>query len=356
MTYELTTAALRDEEMGDVASRMYAYYLGREPEAARGGGRGARPRVRRAGRGGLALRLLGDGRAGAELPGPRRRGGGARRARPGGAHAADRRSGWHERTLDLGPRRRRLRLRPRPPAVRRPLRGRRGERGSASGSGDSVLDLAAAARATRRCDRRGRAALFDAADAQRVPGRRSRGLGGGAGLAPGRAGRPRLRGAARRPPAPARRGAAAPARRGGRLRRLLRQRAPRHQRRADLPARRRPAARELEAPADRLPRPGRDGRGLRHRRRTAPGQRRTRRPDGPTFGPSERLDLEAELGFVVGVGSTLGRARAGRPRPTPTSSASSGSTTGRRATCRPSRRCRWGRSSASRSPPRSRPG
>lgn len=28
VTYELTTAALRDEEMGDVASRMYAYYLG----------------------------------------------------------------------------------------------------------------------------------------------------------------------------------------------------------------------------------------------------------------------------------------------------------------------------------------
>ncbi len=28
VTYELTTAALRDGEMGDVASRMYAYYLG----------------------------------------------------------------------------------------------------------------------------------------------------------------------------------------------------------------------------------------------------------------------------------------------------------------------------------------
>ncbi len=29
-------------------------------------------------------------------------------------------------------------------------------------------------------------------------------------------------------------------------------------------------------------------------------------PDGPTFGPSERLDIEAEVGFVVGVPSQLG--------------------------------------------------
>jgi fumarylacetoacetase len=29
-------------------------------------------------------------------------------------------------------------------------------------------------------------------------------------------------------------------------------------------------------------------------------------PDGPVFGPSARLDIEAELGFVVGVGSPLG--------------------------------------------------
>ncbi len=34
------------------------------------------------------------------------------------------------------------------------------------------------------------------------------------------------------------------------------------------------------------------------------GQRR--RPDGPDHGPSERLDIEAEVGFVVGVPSTLG--------------------------------------------------
>ncbi|WP_233494011.1 fumarylacetoacetate hydrolase family protein [Desertihabitans brevis] len=36
------------------------------------------------------------------------------------------------------------------------------------------------------------------------------------------------------------------------------------------------------------------------------GQRRPPGAEGPTFGPSTRLDLEAELGFVVGVGSPLG--------------------------------------------------
>ncbi|WP_431781502.1 fumarylacetoacetase [Streptomyces chumphonensis] len=34
------------------------------------------------------------------------------------------------------------------------------------------------------------------------------------------------------------------------------------------------------------------------------GQRRT--PDGPVFGPSQRLDIEAEIGFVVGAPSRLG--------------------------------------------------
>ncbi|MBB3664871.1 MULTISPECIES: fumarylacetoacetase [Prauserella salsuginis group] len=34
------------------------------------------------------------------------------------------------------------------------------------------------------------------------------------------------------------------------------------------------------------------------------GQRKT--DDGPVFGPSQRLDIEAELGFVVGTGSPLG--------------------------------------------------
>ncbi len=36
------------------------------------------------------------------------------------------------------------------------------------------------------------------------------------------------------------------------------------------------------------------------------GQRRG--PDGPVFGPSQRLDIEAELGFVVGTGSVHGSA------------------------------------------------
>ena len=36
------------------------------------------------------------------------------------------------------------------------------------------------------------------------------------------------------------------------------------------------------------------------------GQRRPPGADGPTFGPSTRLDLEAEVGFVIGVGSRLG--------------------------------------------------
>ncbi len=38
------------------------------------------------------------------------------------------------------------------------------------------------------------------------------------------------------------------------------------------------------------------------------GQRRDPGAPGPTFGPSTRLDLEAELGFVVGVGSMPGSA------------------------------------------------
>ncbi len=36
------------------------------------------------------------------------------------------------------------------------------------------------------------------------------------------------------------------------------------------------------------------------------GQRKLAGDDAPTFGPSVRLDIEAELGFVVGVGSPLG--------------------------------------------------
>ena len=69
-----------------------------------------------------------------------------------------------------------------------------------------------------------------------------------------------------------------PAVRRRRLRRLLRVRAPREQSRPALPPRRRPADPELEAPADRLPRPGRHGGGVRHRHRpsgrAAPRRRR----------------------------------------------------------------------------------
>ena len=36
------------------------------------------------------------------------------------------------------------------------------------------------------------------------------------------------------------------------------------------------------------------------------GQRKAPADDAPTFGPSQRLDIEAEVGFVVGVGSELG--------------------------------------------------
>jgi fumarylacetoacetase len=37
------------------------------------------------------------------------------------------------------------------------------------------------------------------------------------------------------------------------------------------------------------------------------GQRKASTDDAPTFGPSQRLDIEAEVGFVVGVPSELGR-------------------------------------------------
>ncbi len=56
---------------------------------------------------------------------------------------------------------------------------------------------------------------------------------------------------------------------GRRLRRLLCQRAPRHERRATLPTGLRATDAELEAPADRLPRALRNGRRLRHRRHPA---------------------------------------------------------------------------------------
>ena len=107
---------------------------------------------------------------------------------------------------------------------------------------------------------------------------------------------------------------AAPAVRGRRLRRLLRLARARHQRRPDLPPRRRAAAAQLAAPAGRLPRPRRHGRGHRHRRASGPqGQRKAPDEDGADVRPqSRRLDIEAELGFVVG--APLDARRPGRRR------------------------------------------
>lgn len=80
------------------------------------------------------------------------------------------------------------------------------------------------------------------------------------------------------------------------------------------------------------------------------GQRKAPSDPAPVFGPSVKLDIEAEVGFVVGVPSEQGS-----PWPSVTSvSTSSGSpcsTTGRRGTSRPGNTCRWARSSASPSPP-----
>ena len=170
---------------------------------------------------------------------------------------------------------------------------------------------------------------------------------------------PLRRGAPRRrhaPPAPARRGRAAPADRGRRLRRLLRERGPREQRRADLPPRQRRAAAELEAPADRLPRP----RGHRRRRRAPtscvpPASARARttrrrssaRASASTSRPSSATSSAARPPSAHGSRST---------RPTTTSSASSSSTTGAPATSRPGSTSRSARSSASRSRRRSRRG
>ena len=143
----------------------------------------------------------------------------------------------------------------------------------------------------------------------------------------------------------------APAGRGGRLRRLLRQRAPRDQRRA----------RSSAPTPSRSPRTGSTCRSATTAARapsSSPGtdvvrpsgQRRPRPSPSPVFGPSARLDIEAELGFVVGGGTRARRARVARGLPTSTSSGSSSSTTGRRATSRPGSTCRSGRSSASPSP------
>ena len=87
------------------------------------------------------------------------------------------------------------------------------------------------------------------------------------------------------------------------------------------------------------------------------GQRKPRAAAEPVVRTSSRrLDIEAEVGFVVGTPTALGSSvRPARLRPT-TSSGSSSSTTGRLATSRRGSTCHSGRSSASRSPRPSRRG
>ncbi len=77
-----------------------------------------------------------------------------------------------------------------------------------------------------------------------------------------------------------------------------------------------------------------------------------RRPNGqtqvadepsPTFGPSERLDYELELGVWIGPGNALGEPIADRRRRRSYRGISACSTTGRRAIFRPGNISRWGR-------------
>ena len=139
--------------------------------------------------------------------------------------------------------------------------------------------------------------------------------------------------------ASARGGHPPPAVRRRRLRRLLLVAAPREQRRPHVPPRRRPAAAQLAPPPDRLPRPRRHRGAERHADRAAHGQR------GPgDFGPTQRLDVELELGFVIGHAER--RPRPGRRARSTTSSASCCSTTGARATSRPGSTARSAPSSA----------
>ena len=85
------------------------------------------------------------------------------------------------------------------------------------------------------------------------------------------------------------------------------------------------------------------------------GQRKAPTDDAPTFGPSQRLDIEAEVGFVVGTPSDAGHPCRWATSPI-TSSASAWSTTGPPATCSPGSTCLSAHSSASPSSPRSRRG
>ena len=64
------------------------------------------------------------------------------------------------------------------------------------------------------------------------------------------------------------------------------------------------------------------------------GQRKAPADPAPIFGPSSRLDIEAELGFVVGGATALGASVDVDRPPRSTCSASCSSTTGARATSR----------------------
>src|SRR4051812_28634298 len=187
---------------------------------------------------------------------------------------------------------RRLAVRAGQPALRRLLRGR--IRAPGRHPAERHRD-----RPRRPARRRG----VRPAVAERVHGPGVRPLGPGA-SADRRAGgrRDPGRGGARR-----RRRHPAPPHRGGRLRGLLRLRAPRREPRPDVPpGQPRPADAQLEAPADRLPRAAGSivvsGTDI-----VRPcGQRKGKDDPAPVFGPSVRLDIEAELGFVVGTGTAMG--------------------------------------------------
>ena len=115
------------------------------------------------------------------------------------------------------------------------------------------------------------------------------------------------RGVLRAVPRAGRRRHDAPADRGRRLRRLLQLPAARGEREPDVPAGRPGARRPTGA---HLP-IGYHGRAGTVQVSGTPvvrpsGQRKAPDEDAPTFGPSRRLDIEAEVGFVVGTPSRLG--------------------------------------------------
>ena len=148
----------------------------------------------------------------------------------------------------------------------------------------------------------------------------------------------------------------APADRGRGLRRLLRLAGPRDQRRQDVPARRRRAHPQLAAPADRLPRPGRHGRGVGDAsgaaERPAEGTDRVRADVRAEPAPRHRGRARLRGGRPFAARATRSRS----PGSPTTSSASPASTTGAPATSRRGSTSRSARSSASPSPRRSRRG